>query len=225
MIRFSGFARAEVLWGVLAVAVVMTTVEFARREIWPAGHIAPPPGPRTLQDGVRLANAGILVGDSSAPVRIVEFADFECRHCQRFQRTLAEFRGLHPGSVAIVFRHFPISRLGFSVPAAIAAECAAAQGHFPSFADSLFASQDTLSRMSMETTALLTGVSDTARFHACRLGSEARARVQQDVEAGTAVGVIATPTVIVGNQLVVGEMPLAALEDLVRVARKRQSER
>ncbi|MEJ7810796.1 MAG: thioredoxin domain-containing protein [Gemmatimonadaceae bacterium] len=221
-------SRVDALWGALALAAVLATAAFAREQIARAARPANAVGrrtinaiePRTINDGARIAEAGIIVGDSAAPVRVVEFLDFECRYCQRFQRTLAELRARHPKGVAVVYRHFPISRVGYSLPAAVAAECAAAQGRFESFAELLFAAQDTLARVVLEAAALQAGVSDTARFRACRAGPAARARVDEDIRAATRLGITATPTVLVADQLLVGEVPLEKLELLMRTASK-----
>jgi protein-disulfide isomerase len=204
-----------VLWGVLAVGVILATTVVARREL-----SSPPRSPVAAAQGAiaaapELDDAGILLGDSAAPIKIVEFSDFECRYCRALQPTLAELRRRHPGSVAIVYRHFPLSRVGFAVPAAVAAECAAAQGLFEPFAELLFASQDTLSRLALEKTAHQAGILDTAQFRACRNGQAARARVAEDIAAGMALGITATPTLFFGGQRRVGDVPLDQLESML----------
>jgi len=209
--------RVDALWGALALAAVLVTAAFARRTMAGPGNAGTVP-PRRIAGAARLSQAGIIVGDSAAPIRIVEFADFECRHCRQFQKTLAALRARHPKTVAVVYRHWPLSRMGFAFPAAIAAECAAWQGRFEPFAVLLFESQDTLVRLDLEYTAARAGVRDTARFHACRSGPEARARVIEDMLAGKQLGVGGTPTFVVGDILVIGEVSLETLENLVRRA-------
>ena len=117
-----------------------------------------------------------------------------------------------------MYRHFPGSRFGSSLPAAIAAECAAQEGRFVTFAALLFASQDTLVRLPIDAVAAQAGVLDTARFHSCRIGTAARARVMEDMRAAKALGITATPTFLIGDQLFVGEIPGEELEEVVRLA-------
>jgi protein-disulfide isomerase len=201
----------DALWGLSALTIVFATVMFARSKMKPNGGT----DSRVVKSAGEYTTAGIIVGDSSAPVRVVEFADFECAHCRRFQQTLTTLRTRHPKLVAVVFRHFPISTVGFSLPAAIAAECAAAGGRFPRFADLLFNSQDTLSHVSFGRLAVLAGVVDTVRFNTCRGSSRAREDVNRDIEAALTLKINATPTFLVGDQLVVGEVTLEKLEELV----------
>lgn len=138
------------------------------------------------------------------------------------QRTLRDLRKQHPHSIAVVYRHFPISRLGFALPAAVASECAA-EGRFEPFADSLFASQDTLSRLDLALLAHKAGVPDTSAFQLCREGPAARARVMHDISVGRSLGVSGTPTLVVGDQLVVGNVTLKSLSELVLRASKAHS--
>jgi protein-disulfide isomerase len=210
--------RGAVLYGMLSIAMVLTTTALVRRELTRGTPTSNPPTVRTIEDGARVADDGIVLGDSAARVRIVEFSDFECPFCRQIQSTLATLRAKHPQSVAIVYRHFPLSRIGFAVPAAIAAECAANQGRFEAFAALLFASQDTLARLAMERVAAKAGVPDTARFRTCRSSSAAKRRVDADIAAGLQIGIEATPTLLIGDRLVVGNIPLERLEAMVRAS-------
>jgi protein-disulfide isomerase len=209
--------RSRILWGLLAISVVLATYKIARAEIHRSDKRVTA-SVRTVANGARFAATGIVTGDTRAPVRVVVFWDFECRYCRRFKATLDELLARQPTSVAIVYRHFPISRVGFSVPAAIAAECAAQQGRFDRFSELLFAAQDTLRRLSFEVTAVSADVHDTAAFHACRADPATRRRVDEDVRTGVELGIAATPSVLVGNELFAGEMRLENLEALVRHA-------
>jgi protein-disulfide isomerase len=151
---------------------------------------------------------------------MVVFVDFECTFCRRLHATLRELRAQLHDSLGIVYRHFPVSRVGYAFPAAVAAECAAAQGKFAAFADLLFASQDTLPKLSFERAAAHSGVADATRFRECLTSDGSRRRVSEDIRAGRSVGVDATPTVIIGDQLVVGDL---AEKDLIALVRKSAS--
>jgi len=209
------FTRVDAMWGLLALGVVLATIALTRRES-PEDRIrAAVFAPREINDGASLARTGVVVGDSLAPLRIVMFSDFECHYCRRFHETLTKLRARYPSSVAVVYRHFPISRVGFAIPAAVAAECAAAQGKFEAFSGMLFTAQDTLRRANMERVARDAGVADTVLFNACRRGPIARARVDEDIRAGLRLGIVATPTVLIGDRLVSGEIPFEELEQIV----------
>ena len=83
-------------------------------------------------------------GAADAWVTIVEFSDFECPFCARVQDTLAQVRLAYPASVRIVFKHFPLSFHALARPAAVAAQCAHAQGKFWEMHDAVFRNQGTL---------------------------------------------------------------------------------
>lgn len=162
-----------------------------------------------------LEESGVLVGDSSAPIRVVEFLDFECRYCRRLQPILKDLRLRHPRTVAIVYRHFPMSRFGFAFPAAVAAQCAAEDGKYEQLAEQFFMSQDTLSRLSLESAAWQAGVEDTVRFRTCRLKGDAFVRVKEDVRTARALGIVATPTLVIRDSVRVGEISLPELESWI----------
>ncbi len=85
-----------------------------------------------------------VAGPADALVTIVEFSDFECPYCGRVQPTLRTVLAGAGGYVRVVFKHFPLSMHAHARPAAIAADCAHAQGRFWEFHDLVFSGQATL---------------------------------------------------------------------------------
>ena len=67
-----------------------------------------------------------IKGNPDAPIKIVEYSDFECPFCKRFHDTMNEVMSeVDNGQVAWVFRHFPLDQL-HPVKAravAVASEC------------------------------------------------------------------------------------------------------
>ncbi len=88
---------------------------------------------------------GFLMGSPDAPVKVVEFADFECPACGQFA-TLTEpdvrERLIKTGQVSIQFFVFPLPMHKNTWPASNAAYCAAEQGKFWEMHDRLFYTQD-----------------------------------------------------------------------------------
>ncbi len=82
------------------------------------------------------ARVRVPVGDSpqrgpgDAWVTIVEFADFECPYCRVEEPVLQAITAAYGSDVRVVFKHFPLGFHPDAWPAAIAAECARAQGRF-----------------------------------------------------------------------------------------------
>jgi len=90
-----------------------------------------------------------ILGNPLAPVKIIEYSDFDCTYCKTFDATLHQLIALKgaEGQVAWVYRHFPLTQLHpNALMHAEAAECVAKVGGndaFWKFADSLFANQPT----------------------------------------------------------------------------------
>lgn len=84
------------------------------------------------------------LGQESAPVTIVEFADFECPFCKAyFNDTFAQIKKdyIDTGKVKYYYRHFPLSFHPLAQPFANAAECANDQGKFWEMHDKIFKEQ------------------------------------------------------------------------------------
>jgi protein-disulfide isomerase len=93
---------------------------------------------RVRPDSLPREVAGLSVGPDGAPLRIVEFADFQCPFCSVASTELRELRAKHPGAFTVVFKHSLIPGHVYARGAALAAECAAEQGRFSEYYDLLF---------------------------------------------------------------------------------------
>ena len=156
---------------------------------------------------------GQRLGPTVAPVEIVEFSDFQCPFCATMASRLEALRHRHPDQIALVYRHFPIEdRHPHALAAAIASECAAAQGRFEPFHTALFSEQDSIGLRPWTAYAVTAGVPDTLRFRQCLTERAPARRVKEDVDAGSGVGVRATPTLIVNGEVYTGAVPIDELE-------------
>ena len=144
---------------------------------------APPPSLRD-DDHVRGDPDGALV---------VFYADFTCPRC-----ALAHER-LTAAHAHVAFRHIALrAKDERALPAACAAEAAAAQGAFWPFADALYADQGRLDDPYLWERARVLGL-DVERFDADRRGPLAAARVQRDTRAALAAGATTTPMLFAGG--------------------------
>jgi protein-disulfide isomerase len=88
---------------------------------------------------------GYTLGKPDAPVRVIEFADFECPACAQFY-TLTEpdvrARLIEAGTISYTFMDFPLEMHKNTWPASNAAACANEQGKFWEMHDKLFQAQD-----------------------------------------------------------------------------------
>jgi len=147
-------------------------------------------------------------GPDAAPV-VIEYADFECPYCAVVNLRLADLK------LRRVFRHFPVSSSHPRAwPAACAAEAAGRQGRFWDMHDLLFADQGRLEDPHLWERARRLGL-DLERFEADRRDEAIRDRVRRDFQSGVRAGVVTTPTLFAGGQMLAGQIEA---EELARLA-------
>lgn len=173
-----------------------------------------------------------MLGDSSAPVTIVEFTDFQCPFCGRHATTTfpaLESGDIKAGKVRYIVRDFPISEIHpWALKAAVAARCAGDQSEtaYWRYHDALFANQRTLADSLFPVLATQTRL-DTARFNACRASGRFDKAIQNDRADAMKLGLNATPTFVVGRsqsdgkvtgRVIRGAQPLSQFETAVAAA-------
>lgn len=166
----------------LTLAALIVVGILVRRELTRGlpSELEPPSHPEYYDDWRKLLPVGIEIGDTKAPIKIVQFIDLECPFCRAFHETVfrptkEEFRG----SVSYVVVHFPLDRHPNAFPAAVAAECAARQGRFERFIDIAFSKQDSLALKSWTSYGVEAEVSDSVAFSRCLESGPPRDRVMQ----------------------------------------------
>lgn len=83
-----------------------------------------------------------IVGDPDAPVKIYEYADYQCEGCAAMNPYLNKLVEEYDGKVAVVYRGYVLSYHQNGTAAASAANAAALQGYWKPFKDLLFTNQD-----------------------------------------------------------------------------------
>ncbi len=159
-------------------------------------------------------------GPADAWVTVVEFGDFECPYCRMEEPVLGDLAAIYGADLRLVWKHFPLTGIHpHAQAAAVAAECANAQGRFWEMHDLLLAT-------ALDDATLLADAGqvpglDVAAWQAC-LGTAAPAdRVAADVALGASLGVGGTPTFYVNGVPVIGAVPESELRAVVDQARGR----
>jgi protein-disulfide isomerase len=170
-----------------------------------------------------------MLGDSSAPVTIVEFTDFQCPFCGRHATTTfpALRNGdIKAGKVRYIVRDLPISEIHpWALKAAIAARCARAQSEaaYWRYHDALFANQRALADSLFPILAVKANL-DTARFAACRSSGQFDKAVEAERIEAEELGLNATPTFVIGRTrldkeltgaVIQGAQPLSQFESAI----------
>lgn len=83
-----------------------------------------------------------IMGDPEAPVKIYEYADYQCEGCAAMNPYLNKLVEEYDGKVAVVYRGYVLSYHQNGTAAASAANAAALQGYWKPFKDLLFANQN-----------------------------------------------------------------------------------
>ena len=192
------------------IAIVIGGIVVAGAVYMSAAHTVPVTGSSTGNPAlVRLVSASDhILGNPTAKVVIVEYADFDCEYCKGFSDTLHQIvanEGAN-GQVAWVFREFPLTELHpNALSHARAAECAASvagNDAFWRFADALFANQP-VDPSQYGVIASDAGISGDA-FAICYASASTTldARINADRQNALDIGATGTPysVILVGGQ-------------------------
>lgn len=184
--------------GAAAIAASFVSVQREKARLLGEERGSSPPGSKEL-------------GSPEAPVVVEMWSDFQCPYCALAARNLkaVEEEYVRTGRVRIVYRHFPF--IGEeSRWAALASECAAAQGKFWTYHDLLFAHQ----KGENEGNFLPGRLAELARqagleeeeFKKCFREERYASVVEEEYRQGRSRGIRATPTFFINGQMIEGAL-------------------
>lgn len=171
-----------------------------------------------------------IKGNINAPVKIVEYSDFECPFCKRHHDTMKVIAEKYGDQVAWVYRQFPLEQLHQkAMPVAIASECVGQLGGdtaFWIFTDRYF--EETLTNDRTDITKVIpalageTGV-NMAKFNECYTSEATKAAVEADVADAVETGGRGTPwSILIGpdgkTYPINGAQPIGAIEQMIEAA-------
>lgn len=164
-----------------------------------------------------------IYGNQKATVTIIEYSDFDCPYCKSFHGTPRKVVEKYDGRVNWVYRHFPLAFHPDAMKLAEASECAAELGGndaFWKYTDGLYKrtpSKDASNKVDKLVSLAETIGLDKNAFKACVSSTKYTARVTEDLEEGSRLGISGTPGSILlnsetGEVLVMsGALPLEAV--------------
>lgn len=157
-----------------------------------------------------------IAGNPQASLTVVEFGDIQCPACSRAEEAARDVRGKYGDRVRFVFRNFPLPSLHpQALKAAEAAECAGAQGKFWEALERFYAGQADLGEESLIRYAGEVGL-DQGEFRKCLSSGAMAERVQSDANDARMLGLRATPTFIIGQQVIEGPIDKELFGQLIR---------
>jgi protein-disulfide isomerase len=152
-------------------------------------------------------------GAETAPVQLVEFADYQCPYCQKVHPELRKLEQQYVGKIALVFKDFPLPMHSSAEKASEAAHCAGEQGKFWEFHDALFETKK-LETAELKDLARVLKL-DATRFDQCLDSGEQAAAVQKDVAEAQHLGLTGTPSFFINGHFLSGAVGYAKLRDAV----------
>ena len=152
-------------------------------------------------------------GGPSGRVTLVEFADYECKHCKEAQPLMQQLLSKYASDITLYFKHFPISSNN-ALNAANAAAAAQNQGKFWQFSDKVWENSEHLSPAVLEGLAKEIGL-DFSRWYGDVGSDDVRAHVQRDKTEARSLEIRRTPAIFINGRRYTDEPDLSSLEDWI----------
>lgn len=201
----------------VAVADVQPTVAAAAKTKTPTGQVP------------KVTDADHIRGNADAKVTLIEYSDFECPFCKRFEPTMQQVLEEYGDKVRIVYRHYPLSFHANAQKEDEAAECAGELGGddaFWQYHDAIFErttsggtgfALDELVPLAKEL-----GLNES-KFKECLDTGKYAQHVKDDMSGGSAAGVTGTPGSILIDaagdaQLISGAVPFSTIASALDAA-------
>ena len=160
--------------------------------------------------------AGAWIGNATGDVTLTIFTDYACVYCRAalpdIDRLVREDKG-----VKVVFRELPIIAPQ-SKDAAVAALAAARQGRYDAFHHAMFAAPS-LDRSAIDAASTRAGVITGGRSDAVVYTRLFEREIDNNLALAQQLGVDATPTMVIGSQMLAGAVGIEALKKAVAEAR------
>ncbi len=181
--------------------------------------------PLTLEATTSPQQPSNTLGDPNAPVKIVEYADFQCPFCQRYWQDIEPQivdQYVKTGKVFYEYRSVGEFLGPESAAAAQAAYCAGDQGKFWQYHDTLFSNWTgenvgDFTNDKLQQYAATVGLDETV-FNDCLSSGKYAARLQQDVQDAKAAGVKSTPSLVINGKLIRGLLPFEVYQKAIDAA-------
>lgn len=153
---------------------------------------------------VDTTKASPVLGSDSAPVTIIEFGDYQCPYCQKWNQNtkpLLEQEYIDTGKVKLVYVDFPIVGVD-SLNAHASSYCADEQGLYWQYHDFLYKNQGHENNgwarsENLKDLAAMMPELDAEKFNACLDSGKYDSRVQENKNMATKSGAKSTPTFII----------------------------
>jgi len=161
----------------------------------------------------------VTIGNPQGDVTFVEFFDYNCGYCKRAMADMLEL--MKDPKLKVVLKEFPVLGPG-SVEAAQVAVAVRMQDKsgkkYLDFHQRLLGSRGQADKARALAAAKEAGL-DMARLEKDMVSAEVQTSLQESFKLAESLGLNGTPSYVIGNEVVVGAVGLAALREKVNTAR------
>ena len=157
-----------------------------------------------------------IQGNTSAPLTLVEYGDYQCSYCGEAYSLVKEAQEALGDKLQFVFRNFPLSEAHpHANAAAQASEAAGKQGKFWPMHDLLYENQNALTNEDLMDYARKAGL-EPEQFRKDFESDTVFQKVESDFESGVRSGVNGTPSFFVNGEKYEGDWQDGALTDFLK---------
>lgn len=183
--------------------------------------------PRSFKLSLDTREGSPVLGDASAPITIVEFGDYQCPFCKRWNESTKpaiEKDMIDSGKASLIYIDFPIIGPD-SVTVHAGSYCAQEQGLYWKYHDFMYASQgnentgwanpENIKKLASNIDGM-----DADSFGKCLDSKKYEKRVEDNKIIATKAGARSTPTFIIigpdgGGQMVTGAQPYGVFKEII----------
>lgn len=163
---------------------------------------------------------GVVVGNAKGDVTFVEFFDYNCGYCKRAMDDMVEIMKADP-KLKVVLKEFPVLGPG-SVEAAQVAVAVRMQDpsgkKYLDFHQKLLGGRGQADKARALAAAKEAGL-DVARLERDMNSPEVKATLEESFKLAEALGMNGTPSYVIGKDVVIGAVGVAALKEKISQAR------
>ena len=163
----------------------------------------------------------VTLGNPQGDVTFVEFFDYNCGYCKRALNDMVELMGKDP-KLKVVLKEFPVlgpsSVEAAQVAVAVRMQDKTGKKYFE-FHQKLLTGRGQVDKAKAIAAAKEVGL-DVARIEKDLKSDEVTKTLEESMKLAEALGLNGTPSYVIGNDVVIGAVGLAALSQKIQAARK-----
>lgn len=160
------------------------------------------------RDQVLKMNTMKVKGNKNAPIKIVEYIDFQCPACATGAKMIKEYMEAHPDQIYLEMKYYPLAMHAHAFTSSQYAECALKQGKFWEFHDLLIGRQAMWSVMP-DVKSTFDAMAEELKLNMKELKScvddpKTNETVLKSRSEGDLLGIKSTPSYLVNDKFIVG---------------------